>query len=237
MSQWQKIGAENNAHWCDLMVRSHLGEGVFSDDAWTSPTRTPSLFPDAVSLRPSPDVARLLSRIDASPGCTIKDSFAALDLSAHGFAVLLEAQWITWSASPGRPPSLPPGTTRITEPLALRLWENQWCAGDGPKGLFRADLLLSRDVAVIGCMERDSVVAGGIISRSAHSIGISNVFTRKGNPLGTWSALRQSAGAIFPGLPLIGYEQGEDLVVAQASGFRAVGPLKVWISDEESKVT
>ena len=145
MDRWQGVGAENNAEWCDLVVRSHGGQGIFAHDAWTSPTRTPPLFPDAVTLIPSPLVPDLLSRIDASSGCTIKDSFASLDLAPEGFSVLLHAQWITSPALPDQAWNVPPDWTRITDPDGLALWEEAWCHDDGPRGLFLPELLSSRD--------------------------------------------------------------------------------------------
>ena len=34
---------------------------------------------------------------------------------------------------------------------------------------------------------------------------------------------------IFPGLPLVGYEEGDALRGALLTGFEAIGPLRVWI--------
>ena len=36
------------------------------------------------------------------------------------------------------------------------------------------------------------------------------------------------AGEIFPGLPLVGYEHGNDLAAAKLAGFETVDPLRVW---------
>jgi hypothetical protein len=33
---------------------------------------------------------------------------------------------------------------------------------------------------------------------------------------------------LFPGLPLVGYERGDDLERARRVGFEEVGPLRVW---------
>jgi hypothetical protein len=38
----------------------------------------------------------------------------------------------------------------------------------------------------------------------------------------------------FPGLPLVGYESGSDLVSALESGFEAGDPLRVWARSIES---
>jgi hypothetical protein len=229
MHRWQEIGAENNARWCDLVVGSQGGRGVFSEDAWTSAVRTPALFPDAVTLIPLPRIPELLSRVDPSPGCTVKDSFAALDLSAHGFRVLFDAQWIAAPAHHGKASSIPSDWTQITDPEGVSLWEAAWCSDNELRGLFWPKLL-SEGTAVFGQIKNDEVVAGGIVSRSARAAGLSNVFTNLGSETATWSALGRGARRCFPNLPLIGYEQGEELIHAQNSGFRFAGPLRVWIA-------
>jgi hypothetical protein len=230
MGEWQNLGAENNARWCDLVVGSHGGQGVFAQDAWTSPARTPPLFPDAVTLIPLPRVSNLLSRIDFSPGCTIKDSFGSLDLTPHGFRVLFDAQWIMSPPRPDKAWSVPSDWTEFTDPDALDFWEEAWCQDGGLRGLLLPGLL-SEAVVVLGRMANERVLAGGIVNRSADAAGISNVFSEAGHGSETWSALAQCARALFPDLPLIGYERGEALADAQDSGFQAVGSLRVWLAD------
>lgn len=230
MVRWQEIGAANNAHWCDLVVRSHGSHGVFAHDAWTSATRTPSRYPDAVTLIPSPRVPDLLSRIDTSSGCSIKDSFASLDLTADGFRVLFDAQWIWSPAHLDTTCSISPDWAAITDPDGLDLWEEAWCHGDEPRGVFLPELL-SEGILVLGRIEKERVVAGGILSRAADAVGISNAFTKVGRPTGTWWALAQTARAWCPGLPLIGYERGEELAQARSSGFHTAGALRVWIAN------
>jgi hypothetical protein len=175
-------------------------------------------------------VSDLLSRIDSSPGCTIKDSFASLDLSTEGFRVLFDAQWIMSQTPPTKAWSVPSDWTEITDPVGLRLWEEAWCQEDGPRGLFRPGLL-SKPVVVLGRIANGRVVAGGVVNRSAGAAGISNVFAQAGRGPETWTALAQCARKFFPDIPLIGYERGEQLADAQDSGFQAVGSLRVWIAD------
>jgi hypothetical protein len=86
--------ARNNAELCDAVARTHGVVGVFADDAWTAPQRTPPLHPDAVTLVPGVDAPSLLARIDDSDGASVKDSFLDLDLRASGYRVLFDAQWI-----------------------------------------------------------------------------------------------------------------------------------------------
>jgi hypothetical protein len=103
---------EENAAWCDVYCRVHGVPGVFGPRAWTSPVCTPEFYPDAVTLTPSATAADVLPLVDASAGCSVKDSFATLELP--GFSVLFEASWLhfpmpaavsEWTASPSPDPS------------------------------------------------------------------------------------------------------------------------------------
>lgn len=86
--------ADNNARWCDLVCRSHGVPTAFQDGLWVATRRSPPLYPDAVTLRPGISVEAVLADIDAGPGCSLKDSFADLDLAAVGFEELFGASWI-----------------------------------------------------------------------------------------------------------------------------------------------
>ncbi|MGE7387361.1 hypothetical protein ACQKM2_17955, partial [Streptomyces sp. NPDC004126] len=98
--QLRAAAARNNAEWCAAVSRS----GHFRDALWCSPHRTPPLYPDAVTLTPGATAAEVLAGVNtAAPGCSVKDSFAALDLAPAGFEVLFGAQWIHRPAGPGAP--------------------------------------------------------------------------------------------------------------------------------------
>jgi hypothetical protein len=86
--------ALNNAEWCHAFCRTHGIAARFDTAAWSSVERTPPFYPDDVSLVSGCSAERLVSRVDASPGCSIKDSIADLDLSPSGFEVLFTAEWL-----------------------------------------------------------------------------------------------------------------------------------------------
>ena len=88
--------ARENAEWCDL----HAEGGEFRDGFWFSRIRTPPYYPDAVTLRPGVAIADVLAEVDATPGCSIKDSFD--DLAPTGFHRLFRAHWLV-----GRRETLP----------------------------------------------------------------------------------------------------------------------------------
>ena len=83
--------ARNNAEWCHAFSRTHGVVGRFQGAFWSSPDRTPPLYPDAVTLRPAATVEEVLAGIDAGEGCSVKDSFACLDLGDVGFRPLFRA--------------------------------------------------------------------------------------------------------------------------------------------------
>jgi len=98
-----RVAAQNNAGWCDAFCRMHGIVGHFRAGYWFSPVRTPRYYPDAVTLLPEIPLEQVLSGIDTSEGCSVKDSFAGLDLAAAGFRPLFTAHW------PGSPLGLASG--------------------------------------------------------------------------------------------------------------------------------
>jgi hypothetical protein len=239
MDARRTTAATNNAEWCDLVCRSHGAQTLFDDDTWTSETRTPAYYPDAVTLVPDPSVRELLSRIDTSAGCSIKDSFASLDLTSHGFRTLFDAQWVV-RASGARPaleatskarpaPEAGPRWEVVRTPSDLDAWEQAWVGGAGPTGIFGAELLDNDSVAVLAARANERVVAGAILNRSATVVGISNFFAESGVASAGWSGCLTLAGSLFPEATFVGYESGDRLVDVRHHGFETVGPLRVWI--------
>ncbi|WP_329157092.1 hypothetical protein OHA63_17815 [Streptomyces anulatus] len=222
--------ARNNAEWCTAMSRTHGSTGEFGAHAWAAASRTPLYYPDAVTLVPGADRVALVSRIDTvAPGASVKDSFADLDLTEAGFEVLFEAQWIH---RPAGAPAPAPGLSWDVagDPDALRAWALAWDDGDGNADLFRPELLGDPATFVLAGRSADGrVVAGAVASRSDRVVGISNVFALEGGPDTAWPVVLDAMNQLFPTLPVVGYEQGEDLAAALRHGFEPVGPLRVWL--------
>lgn len=225
-----RAAARNNAEWCAAMSRSHGVAGEFGGEAWTAPARTPLYYPDAVTLVPSADPAAVTARIDtAAPGASVKDSFADLDLTDAGFQVLFEARWIH------RPAGAPALASTLAwdvvdDAEALRSWAEAW----GDTHLFRPELLDDTATFVLAGRTPDGrVVAGAVASLSGDDghqvIGISNVFASDAGPDSAWPGVLDAVHRLFPDLPVVGYEQGDDLAVALRHGFETIGPLRVWV--------
>lgn len=142
----------------------------------------------------------------------------------------MTAQWITSPPHPDREWSVPPDWVQITDPDGFGRWEEAWCRPAGPRHILLPELL-SKGAVVLGRIEEDRVIAGGIVSGNARVIGLSNVFTRVGDESETWSAVARCGREAFPGLPLVSYERGEELTSAQGGGFQTVGALRVWMTN------
>ncbi|MFI9580531.1 hypothetical protein ACIHCQ_01480 [Streptomyces sp. NPDC052236] len=225
-----QTAARNNAEWCAAMSRSHDLTSEFRAQAWAASARTPLCYPDAVTLVPGADPAALAARIDiTAPGASVKDSFADLDLTEAGFQVLFEAQWIH------RPASAPAIASDLAwdvagDPDTLRAWALAWDDGNGNAGLFRPELLDDPATFVLaGQSPGGRVIAGAVASRSDHVVGISNVFALDGGPDTAWPVVLNAVHWLFPTLPVVGYEHGDDLAAAVRHGFEPVGPLRIWL--------
>ncbi|MEU4268220.1 hypothetical protein [Streptomyces sp. NPDC026092] len=226
--------AVNNAEWCDAMCRAHGSPGAFRRHAWTNPRRTPLYYPDAVTLTADASVRDVLDGIDRdTPGASVKDSFACLDLSTEGFRPLFEARWIT------RPGWLPPTEVpvpadtswrAVREPAELAAWALAWSGGDADEAaLFRPELLADPATKVVAGYGADGRITGGaVLTDNWRVTGVSNLFAAEGtDPAEAWAGCLTLVDA---GSPVVGYESGDDLAPALAVGFEELGPLQIWLA-------
>ncbi|MEV6553478.1 hypothetical protein AB0M57_32985 [Streptomyces sp. NPDC051597] len=220
-----RAAARNNAEWCEALCRAHGLTGARDAHAWTSARRTPPLYPDAVTLGPGAGSRGIVERIDASPGASVKDSFAALDLTGEGFAVLFDAQWI-------HRPAPEPGAgewERVRTEEELARWERAWSDGDSD-GLFPPALLAEDAHAFLAARDAAGrIVAGAVASTSASVVGVSNLFAADGDLDAAWAGCLGTLARHRPGLDVVGYESDDDLAAAVRAGFTPVGGLRVWL--------
>jgi len=230
--------ARNNAAWCDAVARSHDAGGRFLADLWFSDRQLPLFYPNLVTLTaegeaPQRDrVATLIARGPPLPWA-VKDSFARLDLTALGFDCLFEASWISFR-SPGTASAPTDSSIRwrkIDSAAELVAWEKAWRRElpTGSAAIFPPALLQDPDIAFLAGSRADAIVAGCVLNVAAGAVGLSNLFGPEEMRASVWVACRDQARARAPGLPVVGYEQGEDLAYALAAGFRELGPLRVWL--------
>jgi hypothetical protein len=199
---------------------------------WTSPHRTPPYYPDAVTLDDRVAPQRILAHVDTStPGCSIKDSFARLNLASSGFVVLINAEWIYRPADAALAAN---GTgarwDRVHDADLLSRWEAAWAEDGSATGLFRPPLLEHEEVMVLAAHEGHRVVAGAILNRSEAVVGVSNLFTTRGTHRDAWADCLAAVAEYIPGVPVVGYEECEALTAAHDLGFASIGPLRIWVA-------
>jgi hypothetical protein len=223
--------ARNNAELCSMVSRTHRVDGGFARDAWTSSRRTPPLYPDAVTLVRDVDGDALVRRIDASAGASVKDSFATLDLAPHGFRVLFSAEWMVRPASHRDDRGSALRWSPVDGVPGLMEWAAAWRGPDDPVDLLRPELLSFPELVVLRGDVGGTIVAGVIANRSVDAVGVSNFFARPDGRAEAWAGALDAISTRFPGVDVVGYEAAEMLDAARQSGFRAIGPLRVWIKD------
>jgi hypothetical protein len=78
--------------------------------------------------------------------------------------------------------------------------------------------------------DREDLAGGVVLNRSPGLVGLSNLFAAgSSDAAAVWSSAITAAASHFPGLSLVGYEHGDDLTLALASGFAALGALRIWL--------
>jgi hypothetical protein len=229
-----RLAAANNAAWCAAVCRTHGMVTENAADLWWSATRTPTLFPDCVTLMPGGAPELLLAIVDSSVGCSVKDSFADLDLAPSGLTVVHDAEWIV-RESTAVPSGLAMRWRRVGSDAAFDGWEEAWrVAGDGPTNVLRRALLADPMVTVLAADADGEFFAGAIVNEAAGVLGLSNVFpaadpSEPGGGLDPWPSLVTYLVRHHRDRTIVGYEQGTDLDRAVASGFRRAGRLRVWM--------
>jgi hypothetical protein len=210
-----------NASWCDAVCRTLALQTRWGDDAWTVAERSPDGYPDAVTLSPTAEAHAVLGRVESGAGCSVKDSFAVLNLDPWGFRVLFEATWIRRSAAE----AVGPATFDWREARTPADLE-EWSYGHD-LNVFGPPLLDVDDLRFF--YAGSGTDAGFALNRAGGVVGVSDVVTGRVDPVVVWSDLIALAVESYPGLDLVGYELGKDLETAIAVGFVEAGPLRVWM--------
>lgn len=226
--------ARNNAAWCDAVCGAHGCPGELSGSHWLTRAPTPPGYPNLVTLEPAvaPAMAavRELERARPPEAWAVKDSFSVLALEPAGFRLLFEAEWIVRPALPARPRGSG-RWIRVQSKPALAAWEAAWGESASQTRLFLPALLGRSEIAILAALDDGGAVAAGVIANwSRNVVGLSNFFAREQR-----EALRagsiEAAQREFPGLPLVGYESGQDLAESRALGFLPLGSLRVWLRE------
>ena len=213
-----------NATWCDIVCRSHRFRPDADGRVWWSDRRTPSLYPDAITLDPTVTELDVLRRIHDASGASVKDSFATLDL-APDYRVLFDA---TWFARPPGPVAAGAGDAfeRISDKFTFGAWRHAW---GGPADVLLPGLLRTAGVTILGARTPDERYdRGGILHHTTiggtQVVGLSNAFGRV-------TDVALAAAAQAPDAWIVGYDDAAVVAELGTHGFSACGPLRVWWRD------
>lgn len=232
MSDPVVLAAWNNAAWCDAVSRAHGAACRFEPGFWINGGDAPPFYPNLVTTDPDATDQQLtaIELLAEQPGrgIGIKDSFSRLDLSDIGLEPIFDADWL-W---------LPPtaalaagvadfGVTVVEAADELALWERAWGGMENGDRVFPPSLLDDERISFFAVTREGRIVAGAALNLSNGAIGISNVFL--GGDEAALAALVEVARRRAPGLPVVGYESGDDRTPFHALGFESIGTLRVWI--------
>jgi len=232
-----RLAASNSVDWYASMFRAHGRGGAVADGLWTCRGVAPPYYSNAVTLSPTAAAAQTATLRGLAAAIrrpfTVKDSFAVLDMAPLAMRPLFDAEWIWREASQPSASSKDVGVRwiRVTSPQDLARWEAAWRGHGSPteSTVFVPAILTDENVAVFAALRGDAVVGGCVANRSADVVGFSNFFADDADAL-VASAVAEVA-RFAAGAPIVGYERGAELDRVRAIGFRAVGPLRVWIRD------
>ena len=237
-----ELAARNNAIWCDTLCRAHGSFGEFLEPAWLNRHPVPRFYPNLVTLTSQRHTTAQLALIQdlagSLPGTwAVKDSFCELGLDALAFKVVFEATWLWLAPSALLPVGPDHGIqwVRLQDGSKLAKWETAWNSSPADDSstrqprLFLPALLADPNIAFIAALQGSEMIAGAIANRTDHVVGLSNVFTPPDDSVSFWAGCVAAARDSFPGLPLVDYEHGPDLVLAEAVGFEKLQTLRVWI--------
>jgi hypothetical protein len=210
--------------WYDDLCALHGVGSILVDGIWSALDTPPPLHSDAVVVEPEVTADRVLTRLADRARCGVKDSFASMDLSDAGLALLFSASWIHRAAGrhPGR--GVPPGWVTVSAVDELATWTGQ----HDTSAVLLPHLLRRAHFRILARYADDRIVAGAVARLGSGTVDVSNVYVLPGHRL-DWAELAEVVGAYLPDRPLVGYERGDALAAALDGGFTPIGELRVWV--------
>jgi len=208
----------NSVAWYEAVLRAHGIRGRVDEHYWSTDESTPPYYSNLITLTDGVEAqhARVEQLAPAHPW-SVKDSFALLDLEPFGLRVLFEARWCELDAVDG---SADVRFEAVTTPAQLARWERAWQVTSPAPGrrIFPPALLMDDSVTFLAALRDDVFVGGAIANLSPGAVGISNVFGC--SEIDAAAELRRR----HPDRAVVGY--GREV----PSGFRDLGPLRVWVT-------
>ncbi|KRE36365.1 hypothetical protein [Paenibacillus sp. Soil724D2] len=211
----------NNILWCGIVCDLHGLTQTSNEYVWGLLSKAPEFYPDIITTSKHATNEEVKDFAGKREVFSIKDSFAKLDMVPFGFKILFEAKWI-YHAPITDVDFVQEEWTVVTTEKDLA----KWVLASGLQKVIKSDLLKHKDVKIF-MRELNGELSGFITNSSANAVGISNVFSNSNKS--EWSDIVKIVSSYFPGIPIVGYENGDSLTSALLSGWTSLGPLRVWI--------
>jgi hypothetical protein len=193
------------------------------DGVWWALEPPPPWHSDVKTTEPGVDVARVLAVQESG---AVADSFGDLDLTPHGFTVLIEATWVHHHPLDEPPAELPHGWTVVRDPGLLA----EWNEAHDYAGVLVPAVLADPAFAVLARHVHGALVGGAVVHRGDHRhavVGLSNGWSAD-----SWEIdhgeLLEVVGALHPDAGVTDYAWGDDLEAMVAAGYEPLGPQRVW---------
>ena len=236
---WQTSGCvSNNLGWYEAVLRPHGVSGAITRGVWMCRQQVPPYYSNAITVDSSDaagqtEVLRDLANDLVRP-FSVKDSFAVLELAPLGLRPLFDAEWIWRDPSSGPPEHERRNLEwrRVTNNEELDQWEAAWRTIGSPADtrVSLPDLLTSGDVVLLAGRQGDRIVAGCAANHTPGVVGFSNFFAEGAEREPIMASALGAVMRLAPGLPVVGYDGGDDLAHAKRLGFHTVGALRVWLA-------
>jgi len=220
-------GVLNNIAWCQIVCSAHGAVGISTENMWGLHSKAPMFYPEVITSNKCATIGEVKSFIENGKVSSIKDSYANLDLALLGFDVLFDAEWLVHEPVLDFDPILTNWKVVKTEKNLKK-----WTDASGLGNVIKSELLKQHNVKIFICETEDGV-SGFIANLSAGVVGISNVFSVDYEEEKLWKDIPKVISKEFPKLSMVGYEHGSSLIVAKSSGWKAIGPLRIWIQVDE----
>jgi hypothetical protein len=214
--------------WYDDVMSLHAVPVRVIGDLWVADGAVPPWHSTILTMRPGVNAADVIAAVEERtrrglPAGGIADGFADLELAAEGFVPLFEATWIHLPAVKGAPAA---DWRVVDSPADLA----RWATLHDYVGVLPEAALSHPRFQVLARFDDDRMTGGAVVHLPAEDpqiLGLSNVWGAAGAE-GDWRGLLGMIGRRHPRRAVVGYERGDDLERALASGFTPVGTHRVW---------
>jgi hypothetical protein len=212
----------NNILWCGTVSEMHGASRKMSGNIWGLSSGAPRFYPDIITSSKDVLTQEVIDFIGKREIFSLKDSYSNLELVPYGFKILFEAEWIYHEPIHGESKGQ---EWRIIQTEKELL---EWASICDLQDIMKRDIIKKSDVKIFINWEKQTSF---IANLGADVVGISNVFSKVPPNEELWVNISQIVSTKFPGLPMVGYEHGQDLLYALSSGWKSLGPLRVWIKN------